>query len=267
MTTEKHGIAIIGAGIGGLAAAASLIRVGFEVEVYEQATSFAPIGAGIQLTANAMKALRGLGLVEVLRGKGFVPAAFHSREWDTAKVTNVLTMGKLLEQRYGVPDLMIHRARLHSALAALTPRERIHFGKKLVAIEHHESGATLAFADGSRAEALLVVGADGIHSAVREVLFGSEQPRFTGRVAYRATYPTALIVGVAPDERAKWWGLDRHVVHYFTTASKDEIYFIAVTPEPQFQVEILVDAGRQGHAARCLCRISSARGRCARGGA
>jgi len=237
MAAEKTRIAVIGAGIGGLTAAACLLRLGFSVEVYEQATQFAPIGAGIQLTANAMKALGGLGLIERLRSIGFVPAAFHSREWDTGKITNVLTMGKVLEQRYGAPDLMIHRARLHAALAALTPRHCIHFGRKLVAIEQNKSTATLVFANGSRVEALLVIGADGIHSTVRQALFGAEQPRFTGRVAYRTTYPTALLNGIAVDERAKWWGPDRHVVHYFTTASEDEIYFIAVVPEPNFLVE------------------------------
>jgi salicylate hydroxylase/6-hydroxynicotinate 3-monooxygenase len=230
-------IAVIGAGIGGLTAAACLLRLGLRVDVYEQAPQFAPVGAGIQLTANAMKALGGLGLIEQLRGIGFVPAAFRSREWDTGNITNVLTMGKALEQRYGAPDLMIHRARLHAALAALIPRHRIHFGRKLVAINHNESTATLVFADRSRVEAPLVVGADGIHSMVREALFGAEQPRFTGRVAYRTTYPTPLLNGMAVDERAKWWGPDRHVVHYFTTAGEDEIYFIAVVPEPNFRVE------------------------------
>jgi 6-hydroxynicotinate 3-monooxygenase len=230
-------IAVVGAGIGGLTAAASLLRLGLRVDVYEQAPQFAPVGAGIQLTANAMKALGGLGLIEHLRGIGFVPAAFHSREWDTGNITNVLMMGKALEQRYGAPDLMIHRARLHAALAALIPRHRIHFGRKLIAIEQNQSSATLVFADSSRVEASLVVGADGIHSMVREALFGAEQPRFTGRVAYRTTYPTLLLNGMAVDQRAKWWGPDRHVVHYFTTAGEDEIYFIAVVPEQDFQVE------------------------------
>src|SRR5215470_12968175 len=230
MATETTHIAVIGAGIGGLTLAACLLRLGFSVEVYEQAPHFAPIGAGIQLTANAMKALGGLGLIEPLRRIGFVPAAFHSREWDTAKITNVLIMGEALEQRYGAPDLMIHRARLHSALAALIPPHRIHFSRKLVAIEQNESIATLMFSNGSRVEALLAVGADGIHSMVREASFGAEQPRFTGRVAYRTTYPTELLNGISIDERAKWWGPDRHVVHYFTTASRDEIYFIGVIP-------------------------------------
>ena len=237
MAAEKTCIAIIGAGIGGLTAAACLLRLGFSVEVYEQAPQFAPIGAGIQLTANAMKALGGLGLTEHLRSLGFVPAAFHSREWDTGNITNVLIMGEALEQRYGAPDLMIHRARLHAALAALIPHSRIHFGRKLVAIERSESSTTLVFANGSRVTAVPVIGADGIHSMVREALFGAEQPRFTGRVAYRTTYPTALLNGIAVDQRAKWWGPDRHVVHYFTTANEDEIYFIAVVPEPNFLVE------------------------------
>jgi len=237
MAAEKTCIVIIGAGIGGLTAAACLLRLGFSIEVYEQAPQFAPIGAGIQLTANAMKALGGLGLIEHLRGLGFVPAAFHSRQWDTGKITNVQIMGEALEQRYGAPDLMIHRARLHAALAALIPRDRIHFGRKLVAIERSESSTTLVFANGSRVTAVPVIGADGIHSMVREALFGAEQPRFTGRVAYRTTYPTALLNGIAVDQRAKWWGPDRHVVHYFTTANEDEIYFIAVVPEPNFLVE------------------------------
>ena len=234
---EKLSIAIVGGGIGGLTAAASLTRLGFNAQVYEQAEQFAPIGAGIQLTANAMRALGGLGLAEPLRSEAFAPAAFHSREWDTANVTNVLIMGEPLERRYGAPDLMIHRGRLHSALATLVPGDCVHFGKRLVAIEQRESSAMLSFADGSRVEPALVIGADGVHSVVREALFGAEKPHFTGRVAYRTVYPTARINGLAIDERAKWWGPDRHVVHYFTTRSKDEIYFIAVTPEPDFQVE------------------------------
>ena len=109
--------------------------------------------------------------------------------------------------------LRFHRARLHFALAALTPRHCIHFGKKLTAIEQRGADAALTFTDGSRAEAALVIGADGIHSVVREGAVGEEQPRYTGRVAYRTTYAAARLNGIAVDERAKWWGPDRHVVH------------------------------------------------------
>src|SRR5260221_158885 len=104
MAAEKTRIAVIGAGIGGRKVAACLLRRSFRGEGYQRASRFAAIGAGIQLTASAMKVLGGLGLIECLRSIGFVPTAFNSSEWDTGKITNVLTMGKELEQRYGAPD-------------------------------------------------------------------------------------------------------------------------------------------------------------------
>lgn len=230
-------VAIIGAGIGGLTAAAALRRVGIDVRVYEQSGAFAPVGAGIQLTANATKALAGLGLGDRLRQIGFPPQATYNRDGATGEVTNILRMGREIEERYGAPDLMLHRAALHAALASLVPADSIEFGRKLAGLAVTGSGATLTFADGHRVGADAVVGADGIHSVVREALFGAERPAFTGRVAYRTTYPSSRLGDLAVDERAKWWGADRHVVHYYTTPTRDEIYFIAAVPEPDFAIE------------------------------
>lgn len=238
MKDPPFSIAVIGAGIGGLAAAASLRRVGIAAQVFEQAPAFAPVGAGIQLTANAMKALGGLDLLEPVRRASFTPQSTYNREWDTGAVTNLQTMGREIEARYGAPDLMMHRHALHAALASQVPPAQIHFGKKLAGLERTASGLTLAFADNTRVAADAVIGADGVHSMVREVLFGAEQrPRFTGRVAYRTTYPAVRLKGLAIDERAKWWGPDRHIVHYYTRPVREEIYFIAVTPEPDFAIE------------------------------
>ncbi len=242
---ERLAIAVVGAGIGGLTAARTLLDLGHDVQVYEQARAFAPVGAGIQLTANAIKALRPFGLEAPLRAGSFVARQAYNRD-HLGNVTNILEMGDQLEKRYGAPDLMMHRRLLHGALAGLVPRPRIQLGKKLMAIEHDEGGVRLAFADGTRAAADLAVGADGIHSLVRETLFGAERPAYTGRVAYRATFATALLGGAPIDPRAKWWGPDRHVVHYYTTASRDEIYFIAVTPEPDFTQESWSTAGDRG---------------------
>lgn len=266
MPSRPLSVAIVGAGIGGLTAAATLRGIGAAVEIYEQAQLFSHVGAGIQLTANATKALRRLGLEERLRRASFVAEAAYNREWDTGIVTNILPMGAELEARYGAPDLMMHRGTLHAALVDLVPPGMIRFGKKLIGLDRAAGGVSLSFADGSRAAADIVVGADGIHSVVREILLGAEKPRFTGRVAYRTTFPTKLLGGLAIDARAKWWGPDRHIVHYYTTAAQDEVYFIAATPEPEFEIEswsqkgdsrMLLDAFQGFHAqARAILAAS-----------
>ncbi|MSQ72291.1 MAG: salicylate 1-monooxygenase [Betaproteobacteria bacterium] len=230
-------IAVVGAGMGGLTVAGILLRSGHDVTVYEQARAFSAVGAGIQLTANANRALRPLGLVDRLRRVSFFADAAYNREWDSGRITNILPLGKALEERYGEPDLMMHRGALHAALLSLVPESCLRLEKKLVGLDRRESMFTLRFADGSSATADAVIGADGIHSAVREILFGPEKPRFIGRVAYRTTYPASILDGAAIDGRCKWWGPDSHIVHYYTTNTRDEVYFIAVTPEPDFEVE------------------------------
>ncbi len=237
MVQRPLSIAIVGAGIGGLAAAAALRRRGIDVQVYEQARQFARIGAGIQMTPNAMKVLRQLGLEAHLRAVAFQPPEGLNREWDTGNITNTLPLGKTIEARYGAPFLMMHRGDLHAALAGIVPAEIVHLNKKLVGFEQSASGVTLVFADGSRAGADAMIGADGVHSVVREALLGPEKPRFTGRVAYRTTYPTALLKGTHVDDRCKWWGPDRHIVIYYVKPQREELYFVTSTPEPDFAVE------------------------------
>ena len=232
MAKQKLSVAIIGAGIGGLAAATLLARSGHQVRVFEQASRFARVGAGIQMTPNAMKVLRGLGVEAQLRKIAFQSPAGISREWDTGAVTNELRMGDEIEARYGAPYLFLHRADLHAAIEAMVPAGVVQLNWQLTDLQQNAHRANLTFADGTRTQADAVIGADGVHSRVREIMLGPEQPRFTGRVAYRTTFPAALM----GDERitplrTKWWGPDRHMVVYYVTANHDEIYFVTSQPE------------------------------------
>jgi salicylate hydroxylase/6-hydroxynicotinate 3-monooxygenase len=236
MSSATPAIAIIGAGIAGLTAAATLRKIGFDADIYEQADAFAPVGAGIQLNPNAMKVLRGLGLERHIRSIGFAPEAGYNRAWDTGAITYLHPMGAAIEQRHGAPDVSLHRAALHAALLSINRSERIHFAKRLVGLDRVGPRLRLTFAGDTTAQADAVIGADGVHSVVLEILFGAGEPRFTGQVAYRAIYPAALL-GIEIDDRVKWWGSDRHIVSYKVDPRRDEVYFIASTPEPEFMIE------------------------------
>src|SRR5215471_7701873 len=209
MADKKLSIVVIGAGIGGLAAAAALAQAGHDVTVYEQAGRFARIGAGIQMMPNSMKVLRRLGVEEPLRRLAFGPYSHLNRVWDTGEVTRELPMPESL---YGAPYLCMHRADLHDALRSLVPPDRIRLDSKLVGLDHRAGHVRLAFADGGQTAADLVVGADGVHSTVREIVIGPDTPIHKGRIAYRAVFPTSLMGGVdLGPSRTKWWGVDRHI--------------------------------------------------------
>jgi 2-polyprenyl-6-methoxyphenol hydroxylase-like FAD-dependent oxidoreductase len=223
-------IAIVGAGMGGLTAAATLRQAGFDVQVYEQTPRFARIGAGIQMMPNSMKVLREIGVEARIRPVSFQPYSHLNRTWDTGEVVRELPMPESL---FGAPYLCMHRAELHDALRAVLPDDVIHLGRKLTGIEQSGGKVTLTFENGTRARADAVVGADGVHSVVRDLIVGPDAPIHKGRIAYRAVFPAALMNGFdIGRSRTKWWGRDRHIVIYYTTAARSEVYFVTSVPEP-----------------------------------
>ena len=225
-------IAIVGAGIGGLAAATLLRRAGHEVHVFEQAAQFARVGAGIQMAPNAMKVLRLLGVEEQLVNKAFQADYALSRAWDTGEPSSELPLGESVAQEFGAPYLFLHRADLHAAIASLVSSDNVHLNMKLKFFDQKASGVDLHFTNGVMIKADAVIGADGVHSLIRTQMLGPERPRFTGKVAYRTTFPASRIQGLnmAP-VRTKWWGADRHMVVYFVTRNRDELYFVTSVPE------------------------------------
>ena len=189
-------IAIVGAGIGGLAAATLLRRAGHEVHVFEQAAQFARVGAGIQMAPNAMKVLRLLGVEEQLVNKAFQADYALSRAWDTGEPSSELPLGESVAQEFGAPYLFLHRADLHAAIASLVSSDNVHLNMKLKFFDQKASGVDLHFTNGVMIKADAVIGADGVHSLIRTQMLGPERPRFTGKVAYRTTFPASRIQGV-----------------------------------------------------------------------
>ena len=228
MAGKKRSIAVVGAGMGGLAVAATLRQAGLDVTVYEQAAKFGRIGAGIQMMPNSMKVLRGIGIEERLKNTAFAPYSHLNRIWDTGEITRELPMPESL---YGAPYLCMHRADLHTALASAVPEDIIHLGKKLTGLDQKAGQVTLSFEDGSKAVHDAVIGADGVHSLVRDIIVGPDAPIHRGRIAYRAVFQAELLGRDIGNSRTKWWGKDRHIVIYYTTKAKSEIYFVTSVPE------------------------------------
>ena len=219
-------VAVIGAGLGGATAAALLQREGFQVRVFEQARSFERIGAGIHVSANVMKVLRHLDAEHRLSEIGIHPDVFTSRQWDTGEVLFELPLGSTGERNYGASYITVHRHDLHAAILEKVQPGTIEFGRQLADVTSDGAVAHLAFADGSVTDADLVIGADGVNSKVREAVVGPSRSRFTGAVAHRAIYPSALLGGMTVRNCTKWWGPNSHILIYYIEQSRNEIYLV-----------------------------------------
>jgi 6-hydroxynicotinate 3-monooxygenase len=231
-------VAIIGAGMGGMATAAALQRAGIEANVYEQAGKFARLGAGIQIGCNAMKVMRSFGLEKFMREQCFYPRSWNNREYDTGDIRFDMIFGEQAEQKYGAPYLLGHRGDLHSALTSAVEPSSINLDHRLVGVEQRaDKSVSLTFANGAKVEADAVVAADGVHSFVKQQLFGKDEPNFTGRIAYRTVFPAALLNGYQIDDCTKWWGPDRHIVIYYVKPDRSEVYFVTSQPASGFTVE------------------------------
>jgi 2-polyprenyl-6-methoxyphenol hydroxylase-like FAD-dependent oxidoreductase len=239
-------IVIIGAGIGGLAAALALLRRGIEVEVYEQAATLAEVGAGVQMSANGTRVLFALGLEPALAQVQVTPSRRVIRHWSSGETWDWFALGVVSAQRFGTPHLMLHRSDLHGILAAavraLKP-DAIRLGKRCVGTTQTPDRAEARFADGSAVAADIVIGADGIHSQVRADLFGADRPQFTGCVAWRGlTAMDALPPHLAEMVGSNWFGPRGHVLHY-PVRRGELMNFVGFVERDDWQVESWSAAG------------------------
>jgi salicylate hydroxylase len=243
-------IIVIGAGIGGLAAALTLGRAGFEVQVFEQAAQLREVGAGVQISPNATRILHRLGLEEPLRRFGVRPRNLVIRRWDDGRSIARQPLADACELNFGAPYYHFHRAELLDLLFAAVPSGVIHLDHRCVGLTQSEGRVEVRFENGGTAEADVVIGADGIHSAVREMIFGKELPHFSGHVAYRGLVPAERVAHLGLEvEASSWWGPDHHFVHYFVGAGARYLNWVAVTPG-EWRVESWTEKGEVADALK-----------------
>jgi salicylate hydroxylase len=217
-------VAIVGGGIGGLAAALALVRRGIDVDVYEQAAELRELGAGVQISANGTCVLHALGLKDSLEKVQVLPAGKAIRLWNTGQTWKLFDLGMESVQRYGFPYITIHRGDLHGVIAQALLRAKpgaIHLNRKCVGLTQTADHVSLRFETGERATAKIVVGADGVHSVVRENLFGALKPEFCGIIAWRGVVPMERVpASISRTIGTNWVGPGGHVVHYPLRAGK-----------------------------------------------
>lgn len=214
MTQE---LVIAGGGIGGLAAARAAARAGWQARVFEQASAFSEVGAGVQLGPNATRALQALGGLEAIQPLACVPERLVARDAHRGHTLGVLPLGREFEARYGAPYLTVHRADLHAALlqGLQGPPVILHTGKRIAGAEQRGGAVQASLSDGTACEGDALVAADGLWSAVRSTLVADGPPRPSDHVAYRALIPMAsLPAGWQAPEVTAWLGPRLHAVTY-----------------------------------------------------
>ena len=249
--TDRVSVGVVGGGIGGLTAALSLLHAGFDVHVYEQAAALGEVGAGIQISPNASRLLHRLGLADELARVGVKPLAWHQRRWDDGRTLLRSPLAEPLEATFGFPHYQLHRADLLVALATAIPAERVDLGHRITQVADQGDQVEARFANGTEVAVDVLVGADGIHSVVRRRLFGDQEPRFTGCVAYRGLVPAERLRDLELEVTAEvWMGPDRHLVHYFVSgaASSTSSRSSSRTPGPRSR-------GRRGRPGRSPGRL------------
>lgn len=214
-------ILVVGAGIGGLTAALALRQAGFDVHVYEQTAVLREVGAGVAISPNATRALHSLELANALAAVGVLARSHDSRDWHTGALLGRILLGDEAVVRWGAPFYHLHRADLHQTLRAALGEERITLGARCVAITQDEMTVTARFAGGREVSGDLLVGADGIHSVVREHVAGPDRPLYSGQVSWRGLAPAA--VGHAAELEARhhsFWGPRQQFVCYYVSGGR-----------------------------------------------
>jgi 2-polyprenyl-6-methoxyphenol hydroxylase-like FAD-dependent oxidoreductase len=276
----KHGrIAIVGGGLAGLGTAHALRAFGFEAEIYEAAPELGEIGAAVNASPNATKALQAIGLGEQIAAVANPSPGIYTRNMQTGEFLEYSDRRKE-PLRWGAPFYTFHRADLLNALASSLDPASIRLGHRLAGIEEHADSVTLAFDNGARVEADLVIAAEGVRSVVRHALYGDDNPSYTGQMVWRALLKGSDVPAwtLEPNGHVQWVGPGCHFIAYYirgtelvnivtqedtdkwveegwsTRGDPDEMRLSFPNPEPRLEkiLNIVTDCSKWGLFTRPL---------------
>ena len=233
-------ILIAGAGIGGLTAALALLRNGIDIEVYEQASELKEVGAGVQLAANGTRVLYALGVGDELKALSCEAQGKEIRHWQTGETWKLFDLGPASIERYGFPYFTVYRPDLLDVLARAVRRSKpdaIHLGARCAGFTQDDAGVTLQLENGGTVRGDALIGADGVHSRIRQTVLGPDRPEFTGTIAWRGVVPMErLPKHMARMVGSNWVGPGGHIVHYPLRAGK-VMNFVGVLERSDWRVE------------------------------
>jgi salicylate hydroxylase len=240
-------IVVIGAGVGGLAAAIGLQQRGLDVSVYEQAPALTAIGAGIIVAPNSHRLLTDEWGIHVVPGS-VQPSALHLRRWQDGTTISEQPLGMVAAEHFGAPYVAVHRADLLDALAAEVQPGTLNLGQKLADLAQDHDGVTVAFEDGTVEKADLVIAADGTRSSSAAALKVSTPARSSGYAAYRGLAPRQLLEELG-DQHMAWLGPDRHFVHY-PISGGEWLNFVGIVPTSRQETEAWSSPGQLSDVRR-----------------
>ena len=232
-------IVIAGAGIGGLCAALALAKRGFEVAVYEQSHQLGEVGAGLQLSPNAMHVLQTLDIADQVKARAFSPEFAVMRHYQTGKTYFTVPLGDTATQKYAADYLHIHRSDLHATLnfACNKANVSIHLGQAIQGYQQTAKNLIVQFENGENIEADLLIGADGIKSKVQACMLGQSPAEFTGQVAWRGVVEAnKLPKGLIKPNANLWVGPGKHFVSYYLRGG-ELVNFVAVQERTDWHKE------------------------------
>src|SRR5215469_1534979 len=231
-------IAIVGGGIGGLAAAAFLFRAGLPAVVYEQAAELRQVGAGLIIAPNAARLLRRIGVLHSLKRQAVqLETGWEFRRWQDGTVLSAENLTTRCEQLYGEHTYTAHRADLLDALTLAIPGNAVRLGKRCASVSLGGERPVVRFSDGEEIEADVVIGADGVHSVVRGAITEPSPATYSGLCAFRALVPAQDAPAFARrPAQTLWLGPDHHLVHYLVSAGR-YVNLVAFAPAGGYTTE------------------------------